>query len=92
MSYLVSNKGHIVSIMPTPMGEADFVSGDFFAYDPIKNEKIPFSIEPDGDVELTVINMYNQEITRTFRAGINPFMIWGIKQDAAETTIVQYHI
>jgi len=90
---LETSRGEVAPIMGCPMGPADFSAGDFTADNPDSGETgVLFGIDPTEAVELTVINEYDQEVTQTFQPGPNPYLIKKIKQDAAETIVVNYFI
>jgi DNA primase len=90
---LETDKGKIAMLMGCPMGAADFATGDFTATHPESGEtEILFGIDPTEAVELTVVNEYDQEVTQTFQAGVQPYLFKKIKQDATETIVVNYFI
>lgn len=90
---LTTNKGKNAILMGCPMGQADFSSADFTADNPGSGEtEVMFGVDPEEAVELMVINEYGQEVTQTFQAGPNPYLIRKIKKDETETIKVYYFI
>lgn len=93
MARLETDKGQVAMIMGCPMGPAAFSAADFVATHPETGQVgILFGIDPTEAVELTVVNEYDDEVTQTFQPGPNPYLIKKIKQDAAETIVVNYFI
>ena len=92
MAILETDKGRVAMIQGCPMGAADFSTGDFTATHPITGQPVLFGIDPEEQVELTVTNEYDVEKTLKFHPGPNPYLFKKIKQDAAETIVVNYFI
>jgi hypothetical protein len=90
-----TDKNKPAKMMGCPMGPADFSAGDFQAFHPDDtDEEYPllFGIDPLEQVELTVVNEFDHEVTQTFNPGVNPYLLKKIKQDATETIVVNYFI